>query len=108
MPTRRQLLAAFPTVALAACGLSPSRRVASARARLAVREMMLEPPAPISVAADAQQRLVDEAPQRILVIGDSMIYTLLPVLADYCLENGHYLHPAVWPDIASNRRLNGL
>jgi hypothetical protein len=30
------------------------------------------------------------------MVGDSMIYNLLPVLADYCLENGHDLHPAIW------------
>ncbi len=41
-------------------------------------------------------RPVDPRPQRILVVGDSMIYNLLPVLADYALENGHYLHPAIW------------
>lgn len=96
MPTRRQLLRALPTVALATCGLSPGQRDAAARARLAVGEMMREPPAPVRSAAEPEPRLVDEAPQRLLVIGDSMIYSLLAVLADYCLENRHCLHPAIW------------
>jgi hypothetical protein len=35
-------------------------------------------------------------PQRILLFGDSMVPVLAPRLADYCLENGHELYPAVW------------
>jgi len=35
-------------------------------------------------------------PQRILLLGDSMVEVLEPRLADYCLENGHRLFPAIW------------
>lgn len=48
------------------------------------------------VASPLAARVVDPRPQRILVLGDSMIYNLLPLLADYCLQNGHELHPAIW------------
>ncbi|MBI4952478.1 MAG: hypothetical protein HY908_10630 [Myxococcales bacterium] len=41
-------------------------------------------------------RVVDEAPQRILIFGDSMVQSIQPRLGDYCLENGHKLLPAVW------------
>lgn len=39
---------------------------------------------------------VDSRPQRILLFGDSMIDELMLRLADYCLQNGHRLHPAIW------------
>jgi hypothetical protein len=39
---------------------------------------------------------VDARPQRILLFGDSMVPVIAPRLADYCLENGHELFPAVW------------
>ena len=38
----------------------------------------------------------DTSPQRILLFGDSMVPVLVPRMADYCLENGHRLYPAVW------------
>lgn len=44
----------------------------------------------------AVARAIDERPQRILLFGDSMIDELMLRLADYCLENGHTLQPAVW------------
>lgn len=34
--------------------------------------------------------------ERILLFGDSMVEVLQPRLTDYCLENGHELHPAIW------------
>ena len=45
--------------------------------------------------ADARSGPV-HGPQRILLFGDSMVPVLAPRLADYCLENGHELFPAVW------------
>lgn len=51
-------------------------------------------PRPANSAPTA--RHVDARPQRILLFGDSMIDELLPRLADYCLQNGHSLHPAIW------------
>ena len=48
-----------------------------------------------AVAADVRSE-PDRGPQRILLFGDSMVPVLAPRLADYCLENGHALFPAVW------------
>src|SRR6185437_6723539 len=39
---------------------------------------------------------LDAEPQRILLLGDSMVEVLEPRLADYCLQNGHKLFPAIW------------
>jgi lysophospholipase L1-like esterase len=39
---------------------------------------------------------VDESPQRILILGDSMIDGLLPPLADYAVENGHSVNAVIW------------
>ncbi len=39
---------------------------------------------------------LDEAPQRILMLGDSMLDGLLPRLADYALENGHSVNAVIW------------
>lgn len=46
--------------------------------------------------APAPARPVDRSPQRILMFGDSMIEELMLRMADYCQQNGHTLHPAVW------------
>jgi hypothetical protein len=46
-------------------------------------------PAPAPVA-------LDESPQRILIVGDSMLDGLLPRLADYAAENGHSLNAVIW------------
>jgi hypothetical protein len=46
--------------------------------------------------ADTPTEPVVAARERILLIGDSMVQNLVPRLADYCLENGHELIPAVW------------
>jgi lysophospholipase L1-like esterase len=39
---------------------------------------------------------IDEAPQRLLILGDSMIDGLLPPLADYAAENGHSVNAVIW------------
>lgn len=44
----------------------------------------------------AAPRSVDEAPQRILILGDSMIEGLLPRLTDYAVENGHSVNAVIW------------
>jgi hypothetical protein len=53
-------------------------------------------PTPAGADVPAVARAIDERPQRILIFGDSMIDELMLRLADYCLENGHTLKPAVW------------
>ncbi len=69
---------------------------------LAVGAPAPPPPAPVAApevepaVAPAPARPVDEAPQRILLFGDSMIDELMLRLADYCAHNGHELHPAIW------------
>ncbi len=60
--------------------------------------------APFRVGASASpeaasvsgKAVLDEAPQRILILGDSMIEGLLPRLADYAAENGHSLNAVIW------------
>jgi len=44
----------------------------------------------------APARAVDDTPQRILILGDSMIEGLLPRLADYAKENGHTVNAVIW------------
>ena len=60
---------------------------------------------------DAPPPAVDETPQRILIIGDSMLDGLLPRLADYAVENDHSLNAVIWYgsrtiDWARGSRLN--
>lgn len=50
---------------------------------------------PTSASAPALPPL-DDKPQRIMIVGDSMVVNLIPPLADYCLENGHKLFPVIW------------
>jgi hypothetical protein len=48
-------------------------------------------PAPVSA------RLEDPTPrEKILLLGDSMVEVVGPRLADYALENGHEMVPAIW------------
>jgi lysophospholipase L1-like esterase len=49
-----------------------------------------------TTAAPAAAPPLDEAPQRILILGDSMIDGLLPPLADYAAENGHSVNAVIW------------
>ena len=44
----------------------------------------------------AAPRNVDQTPQRILILGDSMIDGLLPRLTDYGAENGHSVNAVIW------------
>ncbi len=39
---------------------------------------------------------LDPSPQRIMIVGDSMVVNLIQPLADYCQENGHKLFPVIW------------
>jgi hypothetical protein len=52
----------------------------------------------LSAAGSEQgtQQAKDESPQRILMIGDSMLDGLLPRLADYAVENGHSVNAVIW------------
>jgi hypothetical protein len=94
MLTRRYLLLLVPP---AAAGVwLVGARIGTARAKAAFASRDREEASPLAAASAEPERPVDPEPQRILVVGDSMVYNLLPVLADYCLENGHYLHPAIW------------
>lgn len=43
-----------------------------------------------------QRREIDETPQTILFIGDSMLEGLYPRLAAYAVENGHTLYSVIW------------
>jgi hypothetical protein len=68
--------------------------IATAEAEpMPARSPELAPPA----SGDPQAtRAVDESPQRILILGDSMIDGLLPRLADYAVENGHTVRAVIW------------
>ena len=85
--------------------LPPTKAVAGSQARPPVRPAkpgwIAGPPgradlpaaaAPAAASSDARA----SGHQRILLFGDSMVPVLAPRLADYCLENGHELYPAVW------------
>lgn len=52
--------------------------------------------APTASAAAPALPPLDDKPQRIMIVGDSMVVNLIPPLADYCLENGHKLFPVIW------------
>ncbi|MEZ4440946.1 MAG: hypothetical protein R3B72_17745 [Polyangiaceae bacterium] len=72
-------LAPEPLAPLAPLGLAPSL------------------PAPsVTPVVAATARAVDPAPQRILMLGDSMVERLMGRFADYCEANGHRLTPAIW------------
>lgn len=43
-----------------------------------------------------EQRIIDETPQTILFIGDSMLEGLSPRLAAYAKANGHKLYSVIW------------
>lgn len=58
-----------------------------------------EAPVAPSLTVSAAAAAATQAPavkQRILLLGDSMVEVLAPRLADYALENGHELVPAIW------------
>jgi lysophospholipase L1-like esterase len=57
------------------------------RLQAAVQEA--SPAAPVA-------RVIDASPQRILVLGDSMIEGLLPPLGDYAVQNGHNVDAVIW------------
>ena len=64
-------------------------------------EASAQAPAPrwFSALPAAEQRerpALDPAPQRILILGDSMIEGLLPRLADYAVQNGHSVNAVIW------------
>jgi hypothetical protein len=53
--------------------------------------------AEVPPSATASTRLEEPmAREKILILGDSMVEVLVPRLADYALENGHELVPAIW------------
>lgn len=54
------------------------------------------PPPPLTLASAAAARSIDESPQRLLIVGDSMLDGLLPRLADYAADNGHSLNAVIW------------
>lgn len=53
-------------------------------------------PASTSTADTKLTVEVDRTPQRILLVGDSMVERLMQRFAAYCHDNGHELHPAIW------------
>lgn len=52
-------------------------------------------PLPTS-AGSTPPPVVPGGKEKILVMGDSMVEVMLPRLADYALENGHEIVPAIW------------
>ncbi len=50
----------------------------------------------VPVAAASERPAPEPNPQRILILGDSMIEGLLPPLADYAAENGHSVNAVIW------------
>ena len=49
-----------------------------------------------SVVEEKKPRVIDETPQTILFVGDSMLEGLYPRLAAYAAENGHTLYSVIW------------
>ena len=45
---------------------------------------------------EQKPRVIDETPQTILFVGDSMLEGLYPRLAAYAVENGHTLYSVIW------------
>jgi lysophospholipase L1-like esterase len=53
-------------------------------------------PAPSASSDPTSARVIDGSPQKILILGDSMIDGLLPRLGDYAVENGHTVRAVIW------------
>ncbi len=84
---------AWPSASATAAGIEPE----AAPAALAPSAQRASDGGSASVApAPTAAPAVDPRPQRILLLGDSMVEVLQPRLSDYCLENGHKLFPAIW------------
>jgi hypothetical protein len=85
-------------VELASSDLSRFWAASESRPELPVRAGAVDiPPHFLSTAAaKAAAPPLDESPQRILILGDSMIDGLLPPLADYAAENGHSVSAVIW------------
>lgn len=75
--------------------LRSPRQAASAAVASGAHEQLPLQSAP-SAATASRQRPIDPAPQRILILGDSMIEGLLPRLADYAVENQHSVNAVIW------------
>ncbi len=63
---------------------------------IATAVALAAPPTPGAPPASAPAHTVDSAPQRILMLGDSMVENLMLRLADYARHNHHTLTPAIW------------
>jgi hypothetical protein len=50
----------------------------------------------LPAAEQSGRPALDPTPQRILILGDSMIEGLLPRLADYAAQNGHSVNAVIW------------
>jgi lysophospholipase L1-like esterase len=81
---------------LAASDLSRLWAAPEIRPELPSRTRVDSAPHFLSTAAAPTAAPVDESPQRILILGDSMIDGLLPPLADYAAENGHSVSAVIW------------
>ncbi|NUP04635.1 MAG: SGNH/GDSL hydrolase family protein [Polyangiaceae bacterium] len=93
----------------------PSPTLASGRRPAASpkRPHASEPNAGTSARTEPAALVAEASPERILLLGDSMVEVLQPRLSDYCAENGHELHPAIWyasttASWASGDELGGL
>ncbi len=56
----------------------------------------VDAPTPTTSAEPIPAPSVDPTPQRILLVGDSMVERLMQRFAAYAHDNGHALHPAIW------------
>jgi hypothetical protein len=81
---RAELFGESPSVAIAAEPAGAPRRTGAEPSILSTAPASDETPA------------IDPSPQRILILGDSMIEGLLPRLADYAAENGHSVSAVIW------------
>ena len=50
----------------------------------------------VTDSAETKPRVMDETPQTILFVGDSMLEGLYPRLAAYAAENGHTMYAVIW------------
>lgn len=91
------VLSGFETMQIGGVELRSSGmfdRLTKAPDTLAVQVDSVPESLPDAVAE--QPRVIDETPQTILFIGDSMLEGLSPRLAAYAKENGHKLYSVIW------------
>ncbi|MDR2473706.1 MAG: SGNH/GDSL hydrolase family protein [Tannerella sp.] len=61
-----------------------------------IYDEVLPVPMPEGYSADEEESPLDDSPQTILMIGDSMLESLKKRLVQYAGENGHELYTVIW------------